>query len=186
MSNVETSEPRLELNGITKAYPGVLANDSIDLKILPGEIHALLGENGAGKSTLVKIIYGVLKADSGTIKWNGKAINIANPQAARKLGIGMIFQHFSLFEAMTVAENISLGMSGSQNMAELSKQIIEVSENYGLPLNPARAVHTLSVGEKQRIEIVRCLLLNPKLLIMDEPTSVLTPQEADKMFETLR
>ncbi len=186
MSNGEKIEPRLELTGITKAYPGVLANDSIDLKVLPGEIHALLGENGAGKSTLVKIIYGVLKADSGTIKWNGNPINIANPQAARKLGIGMIFQHFSLFEAMTVAENIALGMPGRQNMDKLSKQIVEVSENYGLPLNPARYVHTLSVGEKQRIEIVRCLLQNPKLLIMDEPTSVLTPQEADKMFETLR
>ncbi len=186
MSEAAASEPRLELTGITKAYPGVLANDSIDLKILPGEIHALLGENGAGKSTLVKIIYGVLKADSGSIKWNGKLTDVANPQAARKLGIGMIFQHFSLFEAMTVTENIALGMPGRQNMAELAKQIIEVSENYGLPLNPNRHVHTLSVGEKQRIEIVRCLLQNPKLLIMDEPTSVLTPQEADKMFETLR
>lgn len=186
MSDAAAAEPRLELSGITKAYPGVLANDSIDLKILPGEIHALLGENGAGKSTLVKIIYGVLKADSGSIKWNGKQTDVASPQAARKLGIGMIFQHFSLFEAMTVTENIALGMPGRQNMAELAKQIIQVSENYGLPLNPNRRVHTLSVGEKQRIEIVRCLLQNPKLLIMDEPTSVLTPQEADKMFETLR
>ncbi|WP_169570230.1 ABC transporter ATP-binding protein [Sneathiella limimaris] len=186
MSETGMVQPRLELKGITKQYPGVLANDNIDLKILPGEIHALLGENGAGKSTLVKIIYGVLKADSGSISWNGQVMDIANPQAARKLGIGMIFQHFSLFEAMTVTENIALGMPGRQNMNELAKQIVEVSENYGLPLNPNRYVHTLSVGEKQRIEIVRCLLQNPKLLIMDEPTSVLTPQEADKMFETLR
>ncbi len=178
--------PRLELKGITKAYPGVLANDKIDLKILPGEIHALLGENGAGKSTLVKIIYGVLKADSGEMKWDGSPLEIANPHAARKTGIGMIFQHFSLFEAMTVTENIALGLPGRQNMADLSRRIREISENYGLPLHPERHVHTLSVGEKQRIEIVRCLLQNPKLLIMDEPTSVLTPQEAEKMFETLR
>jgi len=186
MDTKDTEHPRLELKGITKQYPGVLANDDIDLKILPGEIHALLGENGAGKSTLVKAIYGVLKADSGEIFWNGTPTNIASPHAARSLGIGMIFQHFSLFEAMTVAENIALGMPGRQNMAELAKNIIEVSENYGLPLHPDRYVHTLSVGEKQRIEIVRCLLQNPKLLIMDEPTSVLTPQEADKLFETLR
>lgn len=186
MSDAGTIEPRLELKGITKAYPGVLANDNIDLKILPGEIHALLGENGAGKSTLVKTIYGVLKADSGEIRWNGQRTDITNPNIARKLGIGMIFQHFSLFEAMTVTENIALSMSGRQNMKALAKRIVEVSENYGLPLHPDRQVHTLSVGEKQRIEIVRCLLQNPKLLIMDEPTSVLTPQEADKMFETLR
>ncbi len=178
--------PRLSLAGITKAYPGVLANDDIHLNILPGEIHALLGENGAGKSTLVKIIYGVLKADSGTISWNGKPLEIASPQAARKLGIGMIFQHFSLFEAMTVTENIALGMPGRQNMAELAKKIVDVSQKYGLPLQPDRHVHTLSVGEKQRIEIVRCLLQDPKLLIMDEPTSVLTPQEAETMFKTLR
>ncbi|MBE7638160.1 ATP-binding cassette domain-containing protein [Sneathiella sp. P13V-1] len=186
MDNVGGVTPRLSLAGITKAYPGVLANDDIHLNILPGEIHALLGENGAGKSTLVKIIYGVLKADSGTIAWEGKQMEIASPQAARKLGIGMIFQHFSLFEAMTVTENIALGMPGRQNMAALAKRIVEVSEKYGLPLQPDRHVHTLSVGEKQRIEIVRCLLQDPKLLIMDEPTSVLTPQEAETMFKTLR
>ncbi len=178
--------PRLELKGITKAYPGVLANDSIDLKIFPGEIHALFGENGAGKSTLVKIIYGVLQADSGIMEWDGRPLQIANPHAARKIGIGMIFQHFSLFEAMTVVENITLGLPYRENMAELAQRIREISENYGLLLNPYRYVHTLSVGEKQRIEIVRCLLQNPKLLIMDEPTSVLTPLEADKMFTTLR
>ncbi|MEX0583074.1 MAG: ABC transporter ATP-binding protein, partial [Sneathiella sp.] len=186
MRNSDGTIPQLELRGITKAYPGCLANDHIDLKIMPGEIHALLGENGAGKSTLVKIIYGVLKADEGEIFWAGKPVTIPNPHTARKTGIGMVFQHFSLFEAMTVTENIALGMSGRQNMNKLEREIIEVSNNYGLPLQPHRQVHTLSVGEKQRIEIVRCLLQNPKLLIMDEPTSVLTPQEADKMFETLR
>lgn len=178
--------PQLELRGITKAYPGCLANDHIDLKIMPGEIHALLGENGAGKSTLVKIIYGVLEADGGEILWESQPVKIANPHAARKAGIGMVFQHFSLFEAMTVTENIALGMAGRQDMRALEKRIIEISTSYGLPLDPHRQVHTLSVGEKQRIEIVRCLLQNPKLLIMDEPTSVLTPQEVDKMFETLR
>jgi len=125
-SSTSAQQPRLELKAITKSYPGVLANDHIDLKILPGEIHALLGENGAGKSTLVKIIYGALKADSGTISWNGERIDISNPHAARKLGIGMIFQHFSLFEAMTVAENIALSMPGRQNMAKLSKRIVEI------------------------------------------------------------
>tara|TARA_R100000005_G_scaffold89765_1_gene60612 strand:- start:19216 stop:20781 length:1566 start_codon:yes stop_codon:yes gene_type:complete len=186
MSETGGGTPQLELRGITKAYPGCLANDHIDLKIMPGEIHALLGENGAGKSTLVKIIYGVLAADEGDILWEGAPVTIPNPHGARKIGIGMVFQHFSLFEAMTVSENIALGLPGRQNMRSLEKQIIDVSKNYGLPLDPQRQVHTLSVGEKQRIEIVRCLLQNPKLLIMDEPTSVLTPQEAEKMFETLR
>ncbi|WP_340150402.1 ABC transporter ATP-binding protein [uncultured Sneathiella sp.] len=186
MMNNGGGTPQLELRGITKAYPGCLANDHIDLKIMPGEIHALLGENGAGKSTLVKIIYGVLEADEGEIFWAGNPVKIPNPHAARKAGIGMVFQHFSLFEAMTVTENIALGMAGRQDMAKLAREIVEVSNNYGLPLEPHRQVHTLSVGEKQRIEIVRCLLQNPKLLIMDEPTSVLTPQEAEKMFETLR
>ena len=186
MTESSGATPQLELRGITKAYPGCLANDHIDLKIMPGEIHALLGENGAGKSTLVKTIYGVLEADEGEIFWNGEPVTIPNPHTARKIGIGMVFQHFSLFEAMTVTENIALGMSGRQNMKALEERIVEISTSYGLPLDPRRQVHTLSVGEKQRIEIVRCLLQNPKLLIMDEPTSVLTPQEADKMFETLR
>ncbi|MZR31332.1 ABC transporter ATP-binding protein [Sneathiella litorea] len=186
MNDSEGATPQLELRGITKAYPGCLANDHIDLKIMPGEIHALLGENGAGKSTLVKIIYGVLEADEGEIFWAGNSVTIPNPHSARKIGIGMVFQHFSLFEAMTVTENIALGMSGRQDMKALERDIIEISNSYGLPLEPNRQVYTLSVGEKQRIEIVRCLLQNPKLLIMDEPTSVLTPQEADKMFETLR
>lgn len=186
MTSSSGTTPQLELKGITKQYPGCLANDHIDLKIMPGEIHALLGENGAGKSTLVKTIYGVLKADEGDIFWEGELTEIPNPHTARKIGVGMVFQHFSLFEAMTVTENIALGMSGSQNMKELENRIVEISNSYGLPLDPSRQVHTLSVGEKQRIEIVRCLLQNPKLLIMDEPTSVLTPQEADKMFETLR
>jgi general nucleoside transport system ATP-binding protein len=181
-----TAAPRLELRGITKRFPGVLANDHVGFAVRPGEIHALLGENGAGKSTLVKIIYGVLHADEGEISWDGRPVPIANPHAARQLGIGMVFQHFSLFEAMTVLENIALGVDDVTDRRTLAKKIEDVSRDYGLPLDPGREVHTLSVGERQRIEIVRCLLQNPKLLIMDEPTSVLTPQEVDRLFETLR
>jgi ABC-type uncharacterized transport system ATPase subunit len=181
-----TARPRLQLEGITKRFPGVVANSEITFHVAPGEIHALLGENGAGKSTLVKIIYGVLHADEGTILWQGEPVRIADPHAARALGIGMVFQHFSLFEAMTVLENIALGVDDATDMRALAGKILEVSHNYGLPLDPAREVHTLSVGERQRIEIVRCLLQNPKLLIMDEPTSVLTPQEVERLFETLR
>ena len=178
--------PRIALTGITKRFPGVIANADVTLDVAPGEIHALLGENGAGKSTLVKIIYGILHPDEGGIAWDGAPVRITDPHAARALGIGMVFQHFSLFEAMTVLENVSLGIDKPERPALLAERIRAVSTAYGLPLDPARAVHTLSVGERQRIEIVRCLLQSPRLLIMDEPTSVLTPQEADRLFETLR
>src|SRR5215470_1643043 len=174
------------MKGIVKRFPGSLANDHVDFGIMPGEIHALLGENGAGKSTLVKIIYGVLQADAGELFWQGQAIRIPNPHFARHLGIGMVFQHFSLFEALSVAENISLAVEDRELRRHLKPRIIEVSRAYGLPLDPDRHVGDLSVGERQRIEIVRCLLQDPKLLIMDEPTSVLTPQEVTKLFETLR
>ncbi|WP_407652078.1 ABC transporter ATP-binding protein [Dongia rigui] len=176
----------LSLSGIVKQFPGCLANDHVDLAIRPGEIHALLGENGAGKSTLVKIIYGVQQPDAGEIVWQGTPTVIGSPSVARDLGIGMVFQHFSLFEALTVAENIALGINDKKLRKDLTTRIVEVSEAYGLPLDPNRAVHDLSVGERQRIEIVRCLLQKPKLLIMDEPTSVLTPQEVEKLFATLR
>jgi len=178
--------PLLELAHIVKAFPGSLANDDVSLHILPGEIHALLGENGAGKSTLVKIIYGVVKADAGTLIWRGQGIDIASPKIARRLGIGMVFQHFSLFDALTVAENIALGIAYRGDMAALERRIDEVAADYGLALRPDAVVHGLSVGERQRVEIARCLLQDPKLLIMDEPTSVLTPQEAEALFETLR
>jgi general nucleoside transport system ATP-binding protein len=182
----DNAVPRLELRGMTKIYPSVIANDSIDLKVMPGEIHAVLGENGAGKSTLMKTIYGVVKPDKGSIHWEGRQINIANPASARKLGVGMVFQHFSLFETLTVAENIYLAMGEQITIDELSQKIVNVSEKYGLPLNPKRMVHSLPVGLRQRVEIVRCLIQEPKLLIMDEPTSVLTPQAVRKMFTTLR
>ena len=177
---------RLELKGISKQFPGVLANDHVSVQVGAGEIHALLGENGAGKSTLVKMIYGIMQPDQGEIIWNGEAMRIANPKAARKLGIGMVFQHFSLFEALTVLENIALGLDAKISQRDLETEIRKVMDQYGLKLDPQRVVATLSVGERQRIEIVRALLLNPKLLIMDEPTSVLTPQEVEQLFETLR
>jgi len=177
---------RLELVNLTKRFPGVLANDRVNLKVAPGEIHALLGENGAGKSTLVKMIYGILAPDSGTLLWEGRETRISNPRAARKLGIGMVFQHFSLFEAMDVVENIALGLDTAISRKALDQEIRAVMNKYGLNLDPRRIIATLSVGERQRIEIVRALLLNPRLLIMDEPTSVLTPQEVDDLFGTLR
>jgi ABC-type uncharacterized transport system ATPase subunit len=180
------SAPRLVLTGITKRYPSVVANDDISLSVRPGEIHAVLGENGAGKSTLMKIIYGITKPDAGTILWNGVYETITTPSQARRLGIGMVFQHFSLFETLTVWENIALALDERVAPAKLAVKITEVSEKYGLPIDPYRLVHSMSVGERQRVEIVRCLLQEPKLLIMDEPTSVLTPQAVLVLFETLR
>ncbi len=177
---------RLRLANISKAYAAVVANRDISLGIGPGEIHALLGENGAGKSTLVKIIYGVVHPDEGGIFWEGDAVAIADPNAARALGIGMVFQHFSLFESLTVAENIALGLGAQESIAALTLRIGEISRRYGLAVEPTRHVHHLSVGERQRVEIVRCLLQSPRLLIMDEPTSVLTPQEAQGLFDVLR
>jgi simple sugar transport system ATP-binding protein len=176
----------LSLKGLTKAYPGVVANDDVSFDIQPGEIHALLGENGAGKSTLVKMIYGLVKPDQGSMHFSGTPFAPSEPRAARASGVAMVFQHFSLFEALTVAENVALGMENPPKPRDLARQIRDVSEAYGLPLDPARIVGTLSAGERQRVEIIRCLLQNPKLLIMDEPTSVLTPQEVEILFQTLR
>ncbi len=172
--------------GLGKTYPGVRANDDISLSVGAGEIHALLGENGAGKSTLVKMIYGLVRPDEGHMQLSGQPHAPHDPRAARASGVAMVFQHFSLFDALTVAENIALGMENPPPRAELSRRIAELSQSYGLPLNPARRVVTLSAGERQRVEILRCLLQNPRLLIMDEPTSVLTPQEAEILFATLR
>ncbi|MGL4767113.1 MAG: ABC transporter ATP-binding protein [Formosimonas sp.] len=177
---------RLKLNGMTKTYGKMHANHNVSLEVAAGEIHAILGENGAGKSTLMKMIYGVTTPDAGQIEWNGQPVRITNPAAARALGIGMVFQHFALFETLTVAENIALAMDDKVDLDVLSKQILEVSQHYGLPITPERYVHHLSVGERQRVEIVRCLLQKPQLLIMDEPTSVLTPQAVETLFVTLR
>ena len=178
--------PRLALSGISKAYPSVVANAGIDLAVMPGEIHALLGENGAGKSTLMKIVYGVVQPDAGEIRWEGDPIAIATPADARRLGIGMVFQHFSLFETLNVAENVAIGLDEHVSPRALAPRIVEVSHQYGLDVEPARPVYSLAVGERQRVEIVRALLARPKLLILDEPTSVLTPQAADALFVVLR
>jgi general nucleoside transport system ATP-binding protein len=178
-------EALLDARGIVKKFGTLLANDHVDLSIRPAEIHALLGENGAGKSTLVKILYGLLQPAEGTIAWEGRKVHLANPAEARGLGIGMVFQHFSLFEALTVAENVALAMPPGTPMAQIEAEVARLSRAYGLPLEPRREVWQLSVGERQRIEIVRALLQNPKLLILDEPTSVLTPQEVDLLFATL-
>jgi general nucleoside transport system ATP-binding protein len=178
--------PLLELQGITKRFPGVVANDDVTFSIGAKEIHALLGENGAGKSTLVKMIYGVMRPDEGIMRLNGEVYAPAKPSEARDKGVGMVFQHFSLFEGLTVAENIALGISAKLAKRGLRERIVTVSTAYGLKLDPGRRVGELSVGERQRVEIVRCLLQEPKLLIMDEPTSVLTPQEIEVLFATLR
>ncbi len=176
----------LDVRGLTKAYPGVVANDDVSFSIERGTVHALLGENGAGKSTLVKMVYGLVQPDGGSMQFDASDFTPRSPQDARSTGIAMVFQHFSLFEALDVAENVALGMENPPPMRMLARQIREVSETYGLPLKPDRLVGDLSAGERQRVEIIRCLLQDPKLLIMDEPTSVLTPQEVDILFQTLR
>ena len=180
------TEPMLRISGLTKAYPGVVANDDVSLSVFPGEVHALLGENGAGKSTLVKMIYGLVKPDAGYMQMHGHTFAPSEPRDARADGVAMVFQHFSLFEALSVAENVALGMENPPPPRRLAARIKDVSTAYGLPLGPDRLVGDLSAGERQRVEIIRCLLQDPKLLIMDEPTSVLTPQEVEILFQTLR
>ncbi len=204
--------PRLQLTGITKAYPGVIANSDVSLTVMPGQIHAVLGENGAGKSTLMKIIYGSVKPDAGQVQFNGQPIHIRNPKEARANGISMVFQHFNLFDTMTVAENVWLGLTQNKaptlvaartalppegaelarggpslrSLLDVTASITDKATEYGLDIDPARPVHTLSVGEMQRVEIIRALLTRPELLILDEPTSVLTPQAVEKLFVVLK
>src|ERR1700733_8230932 len=172
--------PLLQTIGLTKRYGTFLANDSIDIEIWPEQIHALLGENGAGKSTLVKTIYGLIQPSDGEMRWRGEKMVLSGPSEARSRGIGMVFQHFSLFDNLTVAENVALGLDGKESFKEMSARLEGVSRTYGLPLDPRREVWQLSVGERQRIEIVRALMQNPRFLILDEPTAVLTPHEADQ------
>jgi general nucleoside transport system ATP-binding protein len=179
-------QPRLQLTGITKRYPAVVANSGVSLTVAPGEAHAVLGENGAGKSTLMKIIYGSVKPDEGTVRYNGQQVHIRNPQEARALGISMVFQHFSLFDTLTVAENVWLGLDKSLTLPTVTQSIVAKASQYGLDIDPSRPVHSLSVGEMQRVEIIRALLTNPQLLILDEPTSVLTPQAVEKLFVVLK
>jgi len=177
---------RLRVDSLTKVYPSVVANEDVSLCVNAGEIHAVLGENGAGKSTLMKMIYGVTAPTRGKIFWEGQEVSIQSPAHARELGIGMVFQHFSLFESLTVAQNTVLSLPEKVPIDEVSRQVRELSDHYGLAVDPDRYVHDLSVGERQRVEIIRCLLQKPKLLIMDEPTSVLTPDAVRRLFQTLR
>jgi simple sugar transport system ATP-binding protein len=177
--------PLLRTVGLTRRYGDFLANASIDIDIWPRQIHALLGENGAGKSTLVKIIYGLIQPSDGEMRWQGENMVLSGPSQARARGIGMVFQHFSLFDNLTVAENVALGLNGNESFKDMAARLEEVSRMYGLPLDPKREVWRLSAGERQRIEIVRALMQNPKFLILDEPTAVLTPQEADQLFVVL-
>ena len=175
----------LRINSITKKFPRVIANKELSFSIKKNSVHALLGENGAGKSTLVKILYGLLKPDSGEIQFNNKKLEISSPSEARKKGIGMVFQHFSLFESLTVRENLILGIDENISYSDLKGKLNDISSKYELPLDLEAPITTLSAGEKQRVEIVRILLQDPQLLIMDEPTSVLTPQEVKNLFKTL-
>ncbi|MBT9372860.1 ABC transporter ATP-binding protein [Rhizobium sp. CSW-27] len=176
--------PLLSLRNLTKSYGPVRANRGISLEVGERSIHAILGENGAGKSTLMKLIYGVETPDEGEMLWRGAPMRLSSPAAARKLGIGMVFQHFSLFETLTVIENIALVVPGRRQA--LLSRIRALGEEFGLDVDPLAHVHALSVGERQRVEIIRCLMSDPRLLILDEPTSVLPPQAVEKLFDTLR
>src|ERR1700756_1090018 len=185
-NGLHTGEPPLlQTIGLTKRYGDFLANASIDIDVWPKEIHALLGENGAGKSTLVKTVYGLIQPSEGEMRWEGTRMVLSGPSEARSRGIGMVFQHFSLFDNLTVAENVALGLDGKESFKDMSARLEQVSRVYGLPLDPRREVWQLSVGERQRIGILPALMQTPKFLIRAEPTAVLTPQEADQLFIVL-
>lgn len=184
-SEIAQAKQLLAVENLTKVFGTLKANDGVDFDIDEGEIHALLGENGAGKSTLVKMLFGTLQPDGGQILWRGSPQIITEPSFARQLGIGMVFQHFSLFDSLSVAENIALSLDASTPLAKVSEEAERVADKYGLTINAEALVGDLSVGERQRVEIIRCLLQKPDLIILDEPTSVLTPQEAERLFETL-
>ena len=180
----------LEMRGITKRFPGVLANDHVDFEVRAGEVHALLGENGAGKSTLMKILYGLYHPDQGQILLNGQPVSIASPNDSIKLGIGMIHQHFMLVQTLTVAENVALGLPSSRgaltDLDVVSRRILELAEIYGLKIDPSAYIWQLSVGQQQRVEIIKALYRGAALLILDEPTAVLTPQEVVELFVIMR
>ena len=179
------NEPILQFKKISKSYGNVLANNKISFNIKKNSVHALLGENGAGKSTLVKILYGLLQPDEGEILFNGNIFSTKSPKESMAKGIGMVFQHFSLFESLSVKENLILGLNEEISYGALVKDILAISKKYGLELDLEAPINSLSAGEKQRVEIVRVLLQEPKVLIMDEPTSVLTLNETKSLFNTL-
>jgi ABC-type uncharacterized transport system ATPase subunit len=184
-----STTPMLKMTGITKRFPGVIANDGVDLTVLPGQVHTLLGENGAGKSTLMKILYGLYVPDEGTIELNGERVEITSPTDAIRQGIGMIHQHFMLVPTLTVAENVALGLGGRRGLSDMrpiKARLAEVSDRYGLHVDPDAYIWQLAVGERQRAEILKALYRDAELLVLDEPTAVLTPPEVDDLFITLR
>ncbi|HEX9616007.1 MAG TPA: ATP-binding cassette domain-containing protein, partial [Anaerolineales bacterium] len=188
-----SGKPRIhlaEMRGITKRFPGVLANNKVNFDVRSGEVHALLGENGAGKSTLMRILYGLYHPDEGQIQLNGHPVTIESPVDAIRLGIGMIHQHFMLVPSLTVAENVALGLASTRgplmDLDRVSKRIVELAEVYGLEVDPDAFVWQLAVGQQQRVEIIKALYRGAALLILDEPTAVLTPQEVSELFVTLR
>src|SRR6476659_5543570 len=183
--------PVLELRGITKQFPGVLANDHIDFDLRRGEVHALLGENGAGKSTLMSILYGLYTADSGQILMDGNPVVISSPKHAIELGIGMVHQHFMLIPVMTVTENIVLAQEPKHAGVLLdydaaAKRVRDLSQSFGLAVDPNARIQDITVGQQQRVEILKALYRGAEILILDEPTAVLTPQEAQELFEIIR
>ncbi len=188
MTRASDGEPLVRMEGIVKRFPGVLANDHIDFELLPGEIHALLGENGAGKTTLMNILYGIYQPDEGQIFVKGKRVKIRSPKDAIRLGIGMVHQHFLLVDKHTVAENLAMGYARSflNPLREVKARIRDFTEKYGIQVDPDAYIWQLSVGEQQKVEIVKALYAGADILILDEPTSVLTPQEARDLFNVLR
>ena len=189
VSSASTLVPMLEMRGITKRFPGVVANDGVDLSVLPGQVHTLLGENGAGKSTLMKILYGLHQPDEGTVHLNGEQITITSPTDAISQGIGMIHQHFMLVPTLTVAENVALGLGGRMGLSDMGpvkERLADVSDRYGLHVDPDAKIWQLAVGERQRAEILKALYRDAQVLVLDEPTAVLTPPEVDDLFVTLR
>jgi simple sugar transport system ATP-binding protein len=183
--------PVLELRGITKRFPGIVANDSVDFDLRKGEVHALLGENGAGKSTLMNVVYGLYRPDEGEIRINGKPAELGSPKAAIENGVGMVHQHFMLIPVMTVAENIVLATEPTHNgilldYAAAEKRVREISTRFGLAVDPRAIVQDITVGQQQRVEILKALYRGADILVLDEPTAVLTPQEAHELFTIIR
>ena len=185
-----SAEPILEMSGIGKRFPGVIANENVDFDVRPGEVHSLLGENGAGKSTLMKVLYGLYRPDSGKIRLKGKLVNLTSPADAINHGICMIHQHFMLVPTLTVAENVALGLRSSSHpltdLKVVAERIRELSETFGLQVDPGALIWQLAVGERQRVEIIKALYRDASILVLDEPTAVLTPKEVDDLFVTFR
>ena len=184
----ESASPLVVMEGVSKRFPGVLANDDVTIDLRKGEVHALIGENGAGKSTLMRVLYGLYPPDGGTIRVKGEVVKIASPRDAISLGIGMVHQHFVLVDPFTVAENIILGDEGGAilHTEDAELQVAQLADAYGFHIEPAAPVEDLSVGEEQRVEILKALYRGVDILILDEPTAVLTPAETQELFENLR